>query len=141
MSIEAFQIASGVLAVSSVGLAIVAHGLHKRLTDARIIIEHSHQHVRNLKMTLASTYEREDQLVRQNAELNGIVTKVQNQRLAALSKAAEKRKAAQASKDAEKNAAAAKTFSALQAAPLRPRDEVVANIRSSKAAQAVSSGG
>ena len=141
MSIEAFQIATGVLSVSSIGLGIVAHGLHKRLATARFIVEQTRQHVENLQKTLASTYDREDQLVRQNAELNGMVTKVQNQRLAALSKAAEKRAAAKAGKDADKAGATAKTLAALQAAPLRPRDEVVANIRSSKAAQAVSSGG
>lgn len=134
MSIEAFQIATGVLAVSSLGLGFVAYGLHKRLKDAGY-------HVRTLQQTLASTYDREEQLVRQNAELNGMVTKVQNQRLSALSKAAEKRAAAKASKDAEKADATAKTLAALQATPLRPRDEVVASIRSSKTAQAVSSGG
>lgn len=141
MSIDAFQIATAVLAVSSVGLGAVAHRLHKRLATAQFIVEQTRLHVENLQKTLASAFDREDQLVRQNAELNGIVTKVQNQRLAALSKAAEKRNSAKVAKDAEKDAATAKTLSALQAAPLRPRDEVVANIRSSKAAQAVSSGG
>lgn len=141
MSIEAFQIATGVLAVSTVGLGVIAHGLHKRLATSQFIVEQTRQHVANLQKTLAATYEREDQLVRQNAELNGMVTKVQNQRLAALSKAAEKRKA-KAAQSAEADAAARdKTISALASTRLRPRDEVVADIRASKAAQATSSGG
>lgn len=141
MSIEAFQIATAVLGASTTGIAVISYGLRKRLKDANQRLMDSAWHVRNLQNTLAATYEREEQLERQNAELNGMVTKVQNQRLAALRKAAEKRAVTRAGKAAEKNAAAAKTFSALQAAPLRPRDEVVANIRSSKVAQAVSSGG
>lgn len=141
MSIEAFQIATAVLGASTTGIAVISYGLRKRLKDANERLKDSAWHVRNLQRTLASTYDREEQLERQNVELSGMVKKVHDQRVAASKSAAAKRAAAKAGKEAGKAAATAKTFAALQAAPLRPRDEVVANIRSSKAAQAVSSGG
>lgn len=134
MSIEAFQIASAVLGSATVGLSVVAYSLKSRL-DA------SAAHVANLQSYVADQCKREGALIRERDELLVFYNRTMAQRQKALRKAHEKNRAANADKASLKADATAKTLSALQAAPLRPRDEVVANIRSSKVAQAVSSGG
>ncbi len=138
MSIEAFQISTALFAVSTVGLAVVAHGLHARLKDVRLRLDMAREHVTSLKNTLHSSFTREESLTRQNEELNAIVTRVHDQRLAALSKA-RSNKAKSGKTPADEAAARERTISEMQATRFRPRDEVVANIRSSRTAQQVSS--
>lgn len=134
MSIEAFQIASAVLGASTVGFGVIAIALNARLVAAQ-------GHVENLQKYVQDQCGREGALIRERDELLKFHNRTMAQRQKALRKAHEKNRATNADKAAVKADATAKTLSALQAAPLRPRDEVVANIRSSKAAQAVSSGG
>lgn len=134
MSIEAFQIASAVFGSATVGLSVIAYSLKCRL-------DVSADHVANLQSYVADQCKREGALIRERDELLVFYNRTMAQRQKALRKAHEKNRAANADKASVKADATAKTLSALQAAPLRPRDEVVANIRSSKAAQAVSSGG
>lgn len=141
MSIEAFQIASAVFGATTVGFAHLAYGLRQKLKQEETALEQARGHVANLQRTLTEAYDCQDDLERRCTELNKIVTKVHDQRQRALRKAHEKNREASESRAATKAEATVKTLSALQAAPLRPRDEVVASIRSSKAAQAVSSGG
>lgn len=134
MSIEAFQIASAVLGASTAGLGVIAYALKCRL-DASV------EHVTNLQKYVQDQCNREGALIRERDELLKFYNRTMAQRQKALRKAQDKNRAANEAKAAEKAQATVKTLSALQAAPLRPRDEVVANIRSSKTAQAVSSGG
>lgn len=140
MSIEAFQIASAVLGSATVGLSVVAYSLKSRL-DA------SAAHVANLQSYVADQCEREGALIRERDELKAFYNKTKTQRANALKVAATRRKLrAEGKSEVEIDAhihteTLKRTFDALQAAPLRPRAEVVANIRGSKAAQAVSSGG
>lgn len=128
MSIEAFQIASAVLGASTVGFGVIAIALNVRLVAAQ-------GHVENLQKYVQDQCNREGALIRERDELLKFYNRTMSQRQAALRKAQEKNKAAAEDKQNEKAAATAKTLSALEAAPLRPRDQVVANIRSSKAAQ------
>jgi hypothetical protein len=139
MTIAPYQIATVVLGMTSasLGAALIItrrelHGLEKRLREAR-------DHVRSLQEMLYKVSVESDDFRRQNEELNQIVNMVHDQRQKALRKAQEKNREANEAKAATKAQATVKTLSALQASPLRPRDEVVANIRSSKAAQQVSS--
>lgn len=134
MSIEAFQIASAVLGASTVGFGVIAIALNARLVAAQ-------GHVENLQKYVQDQCNREGALIRERDELLRFYNRTMAQRQKALRKAQEKNRATNEAKAAVKAQATVKTLSALQAAPLRPRDEVVANIRSSKAAQAVSSGG
>lgn len=147
MSIEAFQIASAVFAGATIGFAHLSYGLRLKLKE-------SMGHVANLQKALHEAYDTQDDMERQRSEvmkrlvaLEKFQAQVKNQRINALKVAAERRKLrAEGKSDEEINAqihteTLKRTFDALQAAPLRPRAEVVANIRSSKAAQAVSSGG
>lgn len=134
MSIEAFQIASAVLGASTVGFGVIAIALNVRLVAAQ-------GHVENLQKYVQDQCNREGALIRERDELLRFYNRTMAQRQKALRKAQEKNRATNEAKAAVKAQATVKTLSALQAAPLRPRDEVVANIRSSKAAQAVSSGG
>ena len=121
MSIEAFQIASAVFGATSVGLAHVAYGLHKHLKS-------SQAHVASLQVFLTDQSLSLDDLIVKNAELNGIVTKVHDQRQRALERAVAANKARRALREASVDAARAQTLAALKAAPLRPREEVVAGI-------------
>ncbi len=121
MSIEAFQIASAVCGALTVGFAHVSYGLHKHLKSAQA-------HVANLQAFAADQSRRLDDLMVKNAELNGIVTKVHDQRRRALERATAANKARRALRDASVDAARAQTLAALKAAPLRPREEVVAGI-------------
>lgn len=134
MSIEAFQIASAVLGASTVGFGVIAIALNVRLVAAQ-------GHVENLQKYVQDQCNREGALIRERDELLRFYNRTMAQRQKALRKAQEKNRATNEAKAAVKAQATVKTLSALQTAPLRPRDEVVANIRSSKAAQAVSSGG
>lgn len=134
MSIEAFQIASAVLGASTVGFGVIAIALNVRLVAAQ-------GHVENLQKYVQDQCNREGALIRERDELLRFYNRTMAQRQKALRKAQDKNRATNEAKAAVKAQATVKTLSALQAAPLRPRDEVVANIRSSKAAQAVSSGG
>lgn len=134
MSIEAFQIASAVLGATTIGFAHVSYGLHKHLKSATA-------HVRNLQAFTTDQATRLDDLMVKNAELNGIVTKVHDQRQRALQRATLANKARAAAKQVDEAAATSKTLAELAASPLRPRDEVVASIRASKVAQQVSSAG
>ena len=141
MSIEAFQIASAVFAGTTIGFAHLSYGLRLKLKE-------SMGHVANLQKALHEAYDTQDDMERQRSEvmkrlvaLEKFEARVSNQRKNALRVAAERRKLRAAGKsDAEitaemQRATQLRTYEALQAAPLRPRDEVVANIRSSKAAQ------
>lgn len=139
MSIDVFQISTAILAASTVGLAVVAHGLHARLKGSRFILENAREHVTSLKNSLHLSFNREETLTRQNEELNAMVTRTQNQRLAALSKAAANRAAKSGKTLIDEAAARDRTIAEMQSTRFRPRDEVVANIRASKAAQQVSS--
>lgn len=128
MSIEAFQIATAVFGATTVGLAHLSYGLRQKLKE-------SAAHVANLQGYVSDQCKREGALIRERDELLTFYNRTMNQRQAALRKAHAKNKASADDKQNEKAAATAKTLSALEAAPLRPRDEVVANIRFSKAAQ------
>lgn len=134
MSIEAFQIASAVLGASTVGFGVIAIALNVRLVAAQ-------GHVENLQKYVQDQCNREGALIRERDELLRFYNRTMAQRQKALRKAQEKNRATNEAKAAVKAQATVKTLSALQAAPLRPRDEVVANIRSSKAAKTVSSAG
>lgn len=132
--IDAFQISTAVTLSTSIGFAYIAYEATRRLKQAR-------GHVSNLQKHLHEAFDELDLAERKIVELDKIVTKVQAQRLKALERAVAANKARGEARKADKARATEKTLSALQAAPLRPRDEVVANIRGSKAAQTVSSGG
>ena len=121
MSIEAFQIASAVFGATTIGFAHVSYGLHKHLKSATA-------HVRSLQSFTIDQATRLDDLMVKNAELNGIVTKVHDQRRRALERATAANKARRALRDASVDAARAQTIAALKATPLRPREEVVAGI-------------
>jgi hypothetical protein len=132
MSIEAFQIASAVFGASTVGLVHLSYGLHKRLKSASA-------HVANLQAFTTDQAKRLDEVIVQNAELNGIVTKVHDQRRRALERATLANKARAAAKAGDEKAAVEKTLGELKLHPLRPRDVVLADIRASNTAQQVSS--
>jgi hypothetical protein len=122
IDIETFQIASAVFCATSIGLAHTAYGLAKRLASANL-------HVANLQEFAAEQAVRIDGLIVKNAELNGIVTKVHNQRQRALDRAVAANKARAEARRVGQQEAAKNTLDALASTPLRPREEVVAGIR------------
>jgi len=141
MAMDFFVATTGILAPASVALAFKLRSLINERDEAQMGRRQAREHVSDLQEMLHKISVENAQLIRQRDELNEIVTKVHDQRNRALRKAHEKNRAANETKAAVKAEATVKTFSALKAAPLRPREEVVASIRSSKAAQAVSSAG
>jgi len=121
MSIEAFQIASAVLATSTAIMTYVAYVHFLKAWRAE-------KHVASLQAFLTDQSRSLDDLMVKNAELNGIVTKVHDQRRRALERATAANKARHALRNAKFEAARAQTLAALKATPLRPREEVVAGI-------------
>lgn len=134
MSIETFQIASAVFGATTISFAHLSFGLRKHLKSAQA-------HVANLQAFSADQCRNLDDLMVKNAELNSIVTKVHDQRISALNKARAKAAARAAAVKADEVKATEKTLGELKLHPLRPRDQVLSDIRSSKAAQHLSSAG
>lgn len=134
MSIEAFQIASAVLGASTVGFGVIAIALNVRLVAAQ-------GHVENLQKYVQDQCNREGALIRERDELLRFYNRTMAQRQKALRKAQEKNRATNEAKAAVKAQATVKTLSELKQHPLRPRAEVLADIRRSKAAKTVSSAG
>lgn len=141
MSTEAFQVATAVLAASSLGLGVVAYGFHTRVREYARRIDDARAHVASLKASLTNAFHEQDVLTRRCAELDEAMSKVNAQRERAL-RAANERNRRDRERKAEMQAqAAVKTLSELKQHPLRPRAEVLADIRRSKAAKTVSSAG